>query len=116
MIEVKTADLIGPALDWAVAKAIGLEEETLDPLTWECTAYPSGCYNYSTDWSQGGPLIDKYIGSLYRDWTLSETPTAVVEGTAHVAAGSTYLLALCRAIVAAKLGNTVQVPAELVTP
>ena len=58
---MKTAELSGAALDWAVAKCEGLDEETLDPITFIETAYPSGGYAYSTNWSQGGAIIE-------RDW------------------------------------------------
>jgi hypothetical protein len=115
---VKTAELIGPALDWAVAKAIDLEDETLDPLTWVETAHPSGCYSFSTDWSQGGPLIDKIGGFELKVW-LESTPETKCEAHIHsyegnwIVFGPTPLIAAMRCLVAAKLGDTVQVPKEL---
>jgi hypothetical protein len=115
---VKTAELIGPALDWAVAKAIDLEDETLDPLTWVETAHPSGCYSFSTDWSQGGPLIDKIGGFELKVW-LESTPETKCEAHVHsyegnwIVFGPTPLIAAMRCLVAAKLGDTVQVPKEL---
>ncbi len=137
MIEVKTAELSGAALGYAVAK---VEEDAMD-MHWRvvdgevigfgsigsspefpCLRVKGYTAKYHStlvfapyeEWSQGGPLIDKYIGNLYRDWTGSETPTAVFNGTTHAAAGEKFLIAACRAIVAARLGETVQVPAELV--
>ncbi len=61
---MKTADLIGPQLDWAVAKCEGFTD--YDPLT-EKIMPPRKEYgwvamyelNYSTDWSQGGPIIER---------------------------------------------------------
>ena len=43
---MKTSELTGAALDWAVAKAIGEYKPVPVP-------------NYSTDWAQGGPIIER---------------------------------------------------------
>lgn len=115
MIEVKTADLIGPALDWAAAKADGRHY-----------VINAGFFNNcrpSTDWSHGGPLRDKYSVALY-DVTQGKVAATLRRGMDEHwideseydadATGSTALIAMCRAIVRAKLGDTVQVPAELV--
>lgn len=151
MINVKTADLIGPALDWAVAQVCVAEGSvSIDPqdaqsrlpyVTFDAAGPwiwgagreqrgtvnketgkpwvfhgPGGRFEPSTDWGQGGPLIEEHQIGL--DWN-------GVDGTAmwwlathqDIAApqiGDTPLIAACRAIVAAKLGDEVQVPAELV--
>ena len=104
MIEVKTADLIGPALDWAVAKADGWD------FSKEYYRIMVQGYCPSTDWSQGGPLIDKHNAYHHRDQR--GQITAWVEGFRSYK-GETRLIAACRAIVAAKLGDVVQVPEEL---
>lgn len=100
MVEVKTSDLIGPALDWAVAKAIGCRF----------------LRKWSTDWAQGGPLIDKYKVSIghveTRDGEFWIGSISSRDGTAETSDGP--LVAACRAIVAAKLGDVVQVPSVLV--
>lgn len=104
MIEVKTAELIGPALDFSAAKAEGLNCKVI---------------KLSTDWSQAGQLIDKYGISLvppcgaHNDWD------AYIYDSIGNTVGSaerceTALIAICRAVVAAQLGDTVQVPAELI--
>lgn len=86
MVEVKIEDLIGPALDWAVATIEGLPIR-LDPMAFGNTANggywvwddnPSGAklkirphhspasrdaaqhYSPSTNWNQLGPLLLKY--------------------------------------------------------
>lgn len=142
MVEVKTAELSGSALDWAVAHAVKAWESahelfptmTLDPTFSgvEARPYPSGEYGTmlqtcvlipnnpfrqdpqsfcpSSEWSHGGPLIDRRITTLCspRDgywWAHAGN---------HLGEGGSALIAACRAIVAAKLGDTVQVPAELV--
>ncbi len=118
MIEMKTAQLIGPALDWAVAKAEGYDEGWLlrqmnnpNPAT---RAIPA----YSTDWGQGGPLIDKYKIDLFP--TDPVMPKAVI--TPNLSEphfyfrqfGPTPLIAAMRCLVASKLGDTVQIPSELI--
>lgn len=117
MIEVKTADLIGPALDWAVGVAEGDQMET--PASDVVWSKYHGAYSPSIDWSQGGPLIEKYrleivfSGSRSEGWECVKSwRCAEVDDTYPV--GETHLIAACRAIVAAKLGDVVGVPAELV--
>ena len=133
-VEVKTAELAGPALDWAVAKACRYECGRLPRIgnTLGCNL-PDGlqyvigrlcCASIaeelnarfsrpSTDWAQGGPLIDKYniwlsgpIGDR-KEWS------AAINLSADEMRGETALIAICRTIVAAKLGDVVQVPVEL---
>lgn len=76
-------------------------------------------YLPSADWSHGGPLIDKYrvdISSPPSDTSPAGWDARVDDGQCLLwIKGSTPLIAACRAIVAAKLGPTVSVPAELVT-
>lgn len=130
MVEVKTAELAGPALDWAVAQCEGVET---------CWLYGRGLarihdfhgnrlieelrpiYSPSTLWSQGGPLIEKCGIGVARFFEPIDGP--VMEGMEWAAIwiddsvrmdGPTALIAACRAIVAAKLGDTVRVPAALV--
>lgn len=146
MIEVNTAELEGAALDWAVANAVKVWESahemfptmTLDPtfsgveprpyprgefgsMLMTCVLVPSNPFRQdpqpfcpSISWSQGGPLIDRHrISVIFHDD--DSRPCAWTDETAAWS-GADALICLCRAIVADKLGNTVQVPAELVTP
>ena len=119
MIEVKTAGLIGPALDWAVAKAVPLKHwpVVINGNVFLDTDYEYIRYSPSTDWSQGGPLIVKYqIGLLSPaqspcgEWHASTRHPDLTDFTHK----DNPLIAACRAIVAAKLGDVVRVPAELV--
>lgn len=117
-VEVKTAELIGPALDWAVAKA-----ELVDvciPESDVIWAKYCGPYNPSIHWSDGGPLISKYrfefewVGSDWHGEPLQFFTACGCDMPADAtSAGPTHLIAACRAIVRAKLGDTVQIPAEL---
>ncbi|MFK0309687.1 DUF2591 domain-containing protein [Pseudomonas sp. NPDC090233] len=122
LIEVKTADLAGEALGWVVGKAEGLELELVPPQygnPWRVFARYRGQviehtkrYNPWEDWAVGGPLLANYrVGfGLYSDSFFAVTGLDELPGDAD---GSTHLIAACRAIVAAKLGDTVQVPKEL---
>lgn len=127
MVEVKTTELSGTALRWAVAQAEGLEVTIHPP------AYGNGhrlavngrteAYRPDMDWSQGGPLIDKY--HVQTNYNGRGFRTASGEyWCAYVCAdsgqeiypsggGGTPLIAACRAIVSAKLGDSVSVPSVL---
>lgn len=127
-IEVKTADLTCPALDWAVAMADGWKADRpqdgqvsknvvyrlVGPRPMRSTVPPDWYYDPSTGWAVGGPLRDKYnVGiesGVSDDLTYAYVPGRDLDGSY----GETALIAICRAIVAAKLGDVVQVPAELV--
>lgn len=111
-VEVKTADLVGPALDWAVGVAEGNPMRVpVSDVVWSDW---HGSYAPSINWTQGGPLRDKHrVDITEGDHDVSAS--ILTESCECVdASGPTALIALCRAIVAAKLGDVVQVPAELV--
>ena len=137
MIELQTAVLHGPALNWAVAKAIGAGEikvvEWGDGKTVSCIYQrpDGGCwanhYSPSTEWDQGGLLLDEHhVQTSYNGNGFSQSPTGeywcayVCEDNGREVrpsgGGPTALIAICRAVVASVFPNTVQVPAELVTP
>ena len=109
-MRIKTSELEGAALDWAVAMAICPESFKTDQkdsnglYPWSTGWLRNG--SPSTDWSQGGPLIEWY----YVD--VESGPWSAYYGrkTMH---GDSPLIAVCRAIVAAKLGDEVDVPDEL---
>lgn len=120
-VEVNAVGLTGPTLDWAVAKVIG------HPADWEqssgCLWFESNDHEWlvwspSTDWAQGGPLIDKYRIQLTPHGNIWEAQTDLKMGPSFWARqfGTTPLIALCRAIVDAKLGGVVKIPSELVVP
>ncbi len=123
LIEVKTADLAGEALAWAVGKAEGLDVRLAPPIygnPWRVFARYTGevtirdaRYNPHESWAVGGPLLPKHrIGfGLYPNAYFACTG---VNDDAGEASGPTHLVAACLAIVAAKLGDTVQVPKELI--
>ena len=113
---MKTSELTGAALDWAVAKCEGV------------TVLPKmrgGCYAtlvrgetvllcYSTDWAQGGPIIARERMDI-KCWDFHSMPWKASMNTAAEiqAFGPTPLIAAMRCYVASKLGDEVEVPDEL---
>lgn len=96
-MKIKTSELTRTALDWAVAR---------------CEGYESGCSGvipYSTEWAQGGPIIEReglsvtQFGGAWKASTLRQP--AVL--------GPTHLVAAMRAYVASKLGDEVEIPEGL---
>ncbi|EMS3863840.1 TPA: DUF2591 domain-containing protein [Pseudomonas aeruginosa] len=120
-VEVKTCELEGAALDWAVAVIEGYDlmkhpfRRAFIPNFGYCD------YSPSTNWTFGGPLIEKHrfefewIGSDWHGEPLRLFTACGCDMPADAtSAGPTHLIAACRAIVRAKLGETVSVPAELI--
>lgn len=113
---MKTSDLIGPALDWAVAKCEGayISKESDEPF-WLDGIVAAPCfldkYQPSTNWSQAGPIIEREeIGAakLLGVWT------AALNGPNYKEYyGPTELIAKMRCYVASKLGDEVEIPEEL---
>lgn len=122
-MKIKTSELEGAALDWAVAKAVGQDFTSFlwiktDLLCDRTGEWIEDQWSPSTDWSQGGPLIDRYIGIAMRDTRYpsepfyAETKCTNLEAFAN---GATFLIAAMRAIVTAELGDEVDVPEELLS-
>lgn len=108
------AELQGPALDWTVAQAEGLPAliYPCEPPYVYIDLPGRGCgpYHPSYNWNDGGPLIEKHRVDV--EWI--STYTCRAEASNCVSGlGATPLIATCRAIVASQLGDTVQVPEEL---
>jgi hypothetical protein len=117
-----TAELQGPALRYAMAEAEGLLEE----LRWGVSEIEAlglcmwtdnhGCWAPDEDWEITGPLIEKYKVDLsYIDTDWHGKPLGIWQATCRGVddVAKTPLIAACRAIVAAQLGDTVQIPEEL---
>jgi hypothetical protein len=112
-MKIKTEDLTGPALDWAVGQALKLPAPYWDER--------GCCAPYSTSWQVGGPIIEREeIGlrrnapcSTGREWEASGSITAKGAGY-RWGYGPTPLIAAMRCFVASKLGDIVEIPEELV--
>lgn len=130
---MKTSELIGPALDWAVAKCEGHEIESLrGGAVWywlKCSLTGAlevvEVFNPSTDWAQGGPIIEREgLGvSQYNNipdrpenrWQCVKYAGGMLLGNHRpiCAYGPTPLIAAMRCYVASKLGDEVEIPEEL---
>ena len=118
-MKIKTQDLIGPALDWAVDEAQGQGSTYLK--WWNAGGDKRFTYceimrAYSTDWSQGGPIID----AMFKDGLqLSQAGTGAGNQRCWASRkerywhGPTPLIAAMRCYVASKLGDEVDIPDEL---
>lgn len=132
-MKIKTSELSGVALDWAVAQIDEVKTIMLAPKKGE-TKKPfalfgsialqiggdaENSYSPSTCWHCGGPLIERFkIQLLYIDCDWHGENLDLWEATAYdlpgSAIGESMLIAACRVIVSAKLGDEVDVPEGLV--
>lgn len=125
-MKVKTNMLIDAALDWAVCAAEGqLAHLTIDHnLTHPLVISGVQSYGPSFIWSQGGPIIERELHSLFKWNQLNPTAPEMWYGVhnrkqddgVHALNydGPTPLIAAMRCYVASKLGDEVDVPEELV--
>jgi hypothetical protein len=96
---MKTSELQGAALDWAVAKCEG-------------TLYANGgmwdLFCPSTEWEFGGPIIEreKITTGWFNEWVAD--PDGAFEQR-----GPTPLIAAMRCYVASKLSDEIDIPEEL---
>jgi len=124
-----TSELTDAALNWAVAKCEGwVPTNHSDPKVRAriverinkrgvMACEHASSLRYSTDWSQGGPIIER------EGMTISHSPYDHVfyeftrpwcaEKKGRMEYGSTPLIAAMRCLVASKLGDEVEIPEEL---
>jgi hypothetical protein len=114
---MKTSELTGAALDWAVAQCEG-EEVSVIRGQLE-TRWTDNGWKPSTDWAQAGPIIEREkIALRYEpkcDWLFvppQATWLANYEGVGEWD-GPTPLIAAMRCYVAACLGDEIELPEEL---
>jgi hypothetical protein len=118
---MKTSELTGVALDWAVAKCEGATDFESDGITlgfkldgilkvlaagWA----PSMSYHPSTNWAQGGPIIERERLCVY---DLGGDAWGSDDNLASRSSGPTVLIAAMRCYVASKLGDEIEIPEEL---
>lgn len=128
MTKIKTQDLTGAALDWAVAKCEGVRtvlaryEHTmtgvcvLDAELVEMGTDGPQELRYSRDWAHGGPIIEREALNImgYDSDKLWEARRYAFDGTLlHNEYGPTPLIAAMRCYVDSNLGDEVDVPEEL---
>lgn len=120
---MKTSELIGPALDWAVAKCENTGKLIKLGYVYEIVVNISAdlgggeaVYTPSTNWSQGGPIVEREIDQIsryeaYPDYRADRFATDDYEDCHAI--GPTMLIAAMRCYVASKLGDEVDIPEEL---
>ena len=115
---MKTSELTGAALDWAVAQCENFSVRY---------GFDDNCPEYSTNWAQGGPIIERerlWVG--YSAVKQSQSLRLIVMEDAVVqchktvyppqpksTTGPTILIAAMRCYVASKLGNDIELPEGL---
>lgn len=98
---MKTSELTGAALDWAVAK---------------CEYFPvrdgfdDNCPEYSTDWAQGGPILERECIDLQYQGGETDVWAADIFNADSMIYGDTPLIAAMRCYVVSKLGDEVEIP------
>ena len=117
---MKTSNLIGAALDWAVAKCEGIDfyDDENDLENMLLYDHESMCQMYwkpSTDWAQGGPIIERETLSLCPQDTPAGEPIIWDSYSADMVleSGGTALIAAMRCYVASKIGEEIDIPVEL---
>ena len=131
---MKTSELTGAALDWAVAKCMtGGELFQSGRIARAVVLHSVGrtvapyfvkdsgmmcAFEPSTDWAQGGPIIERIKGFQFKHW-LESNRESQCQAEIHnydgdwIAFGPTPLIAAMRCYVASRLGDNVSIPADL---
>lgn len=119
-MKIKTNELISPALDWAIAKCLGYlghirlnkfkEWEDLGRTQVRDDDYT--LWNPSADPAQAWPIIEREKIGWFWDAGNEQWCAANPKGT-FCEDGPTSLIAAMRCYVVSKLGDTVDVPEEL---
>lgn len=134
-MKIKTGELIGAALDWAVGKCEENEfyKMTLRPRGYGppvpfmqdiCPSTAGGGYYplFYTDWRHGGPIIERERLTIFFEYTDPENPSEYtwianpydMDSICQRKYGPTPLIAAMRCYVTSKLGSEIDVPNELV--
>ena len=108
-MKIKTSELTGAALDWAVAKCEGRRIESPNSDVY----WPELCsFSPRQNWAQAGEIIEREGIRLHR--SVSNSWWAGAEATPSTpVSGETPLIAAMRCLVTSKLGDEVDVPEEL---
>jgi hypothetical protein len=119
-MKMNVNELTGSKLDWAVSKC--------DNTVWDdpevelylfLKNHDNGFHYYSTNWAQGGPIIEREKLELrcndyeWQAFCFGFPVSRAHSGTRTWAAGPTPLIAAMRCYVASKLGDEIDIPEEL---
>lgn len=114
-MKIKTSELTGTALDWAVAVCEGEGIEFDDPTDpWltvgGISVQPLRRYAPSTNWATSGPLIEREWMSV---WHCGKNYWKADIGGSSSQNGPTPLIAAMRCYCCSKLGDEIDIPEEL---
>lgn len=109
---MKTSELTGAALDWAVAKCEGyFDIDMASVRDGVVNVFYFPAWQPSTDWSQGGPIIEREMLELVPQ---SSALWDAMYRNQHIPNdGPTPLIAAMRCYVASKMGDEIELPEEL---
>jgi len=105
-MKIKTSELTGAALDWAVTCA---NYEINIDYVW--SNFRRECH-YSTNWAQGGPIIEREGISIGCHLEGAEWFAQNYWGE-YESSGPTALIAAMRCFVASRLGDEIDIPKDL---
>lgn len=131
---MKTAELTGAALDWAVAKCEGYlpadmkrgigyfapkdvgeaKYFTREYLESGNTGFAQSMFEPSTNWAQGGPIIERE--KITVSYQTNAPLWVAMNGTGYIIpniGGTTPLIAAMRCYVTSNLGDEVDIPKKL---
>jgi hypothetical protein len=118
---MKTSELTGAALDWAVTRAHQEGEPEFGyyidhkNIVMEERGDLSWAYSPSTNWAQGGPIIEREKICPCPSSTAVGSAWSATDLTGHITHfGPTPLIAAMRCYVTSKLGDEVGIPEELI--
>ncbi len=118
-MKIKVSEATNIQLDWMVANAQHLNIIQVKGGVTYTSSYPKiggAPYSPTTDWAQGGPIIERESLSLtnrvYSDTGIVSTSNLWRAMTDHstVEYGPTPLIAAMRCYVTSELGDTIEVP------
>ena len=101
-MKIKTSELTGAALDWAVCVANGETRES----------WLANPYSYSKYWNFGGPIIDREDIDMVKVGASNYRAGFAVNNLTS-GYGPTKLIAAMRCYVAFKMGDVVDIPEGL---
>ena len=115
---MKTSELTGAQLDWAVCEAsgffVGYTQFRSGKAFLKVYGVAQNSHLHpSTEWSQGGPIIEREkLTVVYNERGDGPSGWRCI-GPAQMQYGPTPLIAAMRCYVASKLGDEVEIPKEL---
>ena len=114
-MKIKTSELTGASLDWAVAQCVYKKKGYKFQLVDDCSEPVA--YSPSTNWEQGGPIIERekiqIVFSIVDSSGGGYWVAANLFTDTYGCSGKAPLIAAMRCFVSSTIGDKVEVPNEL---